>query len=129
MLTDQDVGFLSEEDCYALLCTGTIGRVGLSLGALPAILPVSYSMVDGAIVFRTGHGLRLRAAFDRTVVAFEIDSGDSDQRDGWSVLVVGLAELVDVAVLDLRASSAEDDRPYAVRIRPETVTGRRGPLA
>jgi nitroimidazol reductase NimA-like FMN-containing flavoprotein (pyridoxamine 5'-phosphate oxidase superfamily) len=129
MLTDQGVEVLSEEDCYALLRTGTIGRVGLSIGALPAILPVSYSMVDGTIVFRTGDGVRLRAAFDQTVVAFEIDFSDPDHQEGWSVLVVGVAELVDAPVVDLRASSVERDRPYVVRIRPETVTGRRGPLA
>ena len=43
----------------------------MSVGALPAILPVNYSLVNGDIVFRTGKELKLRAALDHTVVAFE----------------------------------------------------------
>lgn len=129
MLTEQGTEVLSADDCYALLRTGTIGRIGLSLGALPAIVPVSYSIVDEAIVFRTGEGLQLRAALDRTVVAFEIDFSDPERQEGWSVLAVGVAELIDAPVIDLRSASDEGDRPCVVQIRPATVTGRRGPLA
>ena len=91
MLVDEGLELLDEEQCRRLLAGETLGRVGISLGALPAIFPVNYSMVDGDVMFRTGEGLKLRAALDHTIVAFEVDRASGQSQQGWSVLVVGVA--------------------------------------
>ena len=89
---------LSRAECLRLLGGARIGRVGLSMGALPAVLPVNFTLVDDAIVLRTAAGSKLDAALANSVVAFEVDSIDPMYHTGWSVLVQGVAsEVVDPA--------------------------------
>lgn len=131
MLIDDGLELLSDAECRALLAAGTIGRLGMTVSALPVILPVNYAFVDGEVVFRTAEGTKLRAATDGAVVAFEVDSYDTDRRTGWSVLVVGKASEVhdDLDTERLRelglAPWANGVRSHYVRLRPELVTGRR----
>ena len=56
MIVDEGLELLSEDEARKLLATGGVGRVGLTIGALPAIFPVNYKVIDGAIVFRTAPG-------------------------------------------------------------------------
>lgn len=88
------VVLLDRAECLRLLGQRTFGRVGVSVGALPAVLPVNYRLVDTTIVFRTGRGTKLDAATDRAIVAFEIDDIDPLSHTGWSVLVTGEAQRV-----------------------------------
>ena len=131
VLTDEGLEILTEEEALALLASGEIGRVGVTVGALPAIFPVNYRVVDGAVVFRTAPGTKLSAAADGAVVAFETDHYDVADRTGWSVLAVGRSEVVhdlDVAfkVLDAGLEPfATGVRTAIVRIYPEFVSGRR----
>ena len=85
---------LSEEQCLALLSQEAVGRVGISVGSLPVILPVKFVFDDGRVVFRTSFGTKLRAATANKVVAFEVDSYDPTGSSGWSVLVQGIASRV-----------------------------------
>lgn len=131
MLIEEGLELLTEDECHALLLTEQVGRVGLSVAALPAIFPVSYRIVDGAILFRTSPGSKLSAAAKGTVVAFEVDDYQVDERCGWSVLVVGKAEIVQDFRTAFRALEAHLDplvggpRDWIVRIEPTLVTGRR----
>jgi hypothetical protein len=130
MTVDDRLEVLSQEECRALLEQETIGRVGVSVDALPAILPVNYSVVDGGIVFRTGEGTKFRAALDHTIVAFEVDHSDPNREDGWSVLAVGVAAPFDASPEILRSAAmptpwAGGSREHLVRIRPEVISGRR----
>jgi nitroimidazol reductase NimA-like FMN-containing flavoprotein (pyridoxamine 5'-phosphate oxidase superfamily) len=98
---------------------------------MPAIFPVNYRMIDGAIVFRTGSGSKLTAATEGAVVAFEVDDYDRADRTGWSVLAVGHAELVHEGHMALKAIAAhlapyaDGTRTTIVRIEPTFVSGRR----
>lgn len=85
---------LSWEECLDLLRTGSIGRIAVTHRALPAIVPVNYTISGGRVVFRTEPGGMLARACADTVVAFEVDELDRSGRSGWSVLVVGMAELL-----------------------------------
>ena len=107
---------ISDAECRRLLGTQTLGRVGITSGGLPHILPVRYLYDDGAIEFRTGAGSKLRAAVSGDVLAFEVDSFEPESGRGWSVLVLGRA-----SVIGLRGAS---ERDYDVRLRCEMVTGR-----
>jgi nitroimidazol reductase NimA-like FMN-containing flavoprotein (pyridoxamine 5'-phosphate oxidase superfamily) len=130
-LIDEGLELLTEPECLRLLGTGEVGRVGLTIGALPAIFPVNYGMVDGSIVFRTAPGSKLAAAALGAIVAFEVDDYDRADRSGWSVLVVGASEIVHDVDVTFRVLDAAIEpwaggiRTSIVRIRPELVSGRR----
>lgn len=130
---DTEMEILTAPECRALLGSGSFGRVGLTIGALPSILPVNYALLEGEVVFRTGDGPKLRAALERAVVAFEVDDIDEAQAAGWSVLVVGHAsnlwrthEIEQAYALDLRPW-APGKRDSFVRITTEMISGRRIP--
>ncbi|HEX5615337.1 MAG TPA: pyridoxamine 5'-phosphate oxidase family protein [Acidimicrobiia bacterium] len=136
MLRDEGLDLLTEPECYDLLASGSIGRVGVTVGALPVILPVNYRTVERDVVFRTSPGTKLRAALDHAVIAFEVDALDAERRSGWSVLVVGRArEVVDpdevarLDALDLAPWAGDAGRDRWVRLHPEFVSGRRIPHA
>lgn len=122
---------LGRSECLHLLGTQTIGRLGLSQGALPTILPVNYWFDGTRILVRTAPGGKLDAAVTGSVVAFEIDEVDPMYHEGWSVVAVGVAEEItdpaELAVLDTAPLARWAPRPdgHVVAIRPEIVTGRR----
>lgn len=129
MLVDEGLVILPEEECFELLARHHVGRVAVTVGALPAVFPVNYTMMDGAIVFRTGDGTKLRAALRNAVVAFEIDDFEPFAHGGWSVLVVGVATELEghalVRARDLPLNPwADGRRDHYVRIVPEIVSGR-----
>jgi len=128
---DEGIESLDEAECRALLGDSGIGRVAVSIGAVPAVFPVNYSVLDGDVVFRTGTGTKLDAAVRKAVVAFQVDDVDPVYHEGWSVLVVGVAdELRDPDVL-ARAEHlpllawAPGPHEHMVAIHPEFITGRR----
>jgi nitroimidazol reductase NimA-like FMN-containing flavoprotein (pyridoxamine 5'-phosphate oxidase superfamily) len=127
---------LAEEQCLALIAPGGIGRIAYVSRFGPAVLPVNYALQDGAIVFRTAENgpldedLRTGIAGADYRVAFEIDSFDLAERQGWSVLVHGPAHRVTGPDEDVvRASGVEPwapgNRELFVRIVPSRITGRR----
>lgn len=124
---------LTLAQCFALLATATVGRVGLSIDALPAILPVNYVLHDRAIVFRTVPGTKLDAATEGAVVAFGVDSyGDPAHPTGWSVLARGVAqeitdptELAALQALPLVSWAFDGQADHFIRIKPTLLTGRR----
>ena len=83
---------LSETDCKELLAQHTAGRIGFMAGDGPQILPVTYQYRNGSVIFRTSPAGPLAALVRRTIVAFEIDGIDEQNKSGWSVLVNGFAE-------------------------------------
>ena len=122
---------LSDEECRELLARMRLGRVAVSFGALPAVLPVNYLLLDGDIAFFTGPGTKLRHAMDNAVVAFEVDWFDENTESGWSVMAVGTAcEVADPGAVDAARRGglrpwAVGERSHLIRIRPEFLSGRR----
>jgi nitroimidazol reductase NimA-like FMN-containing flavoprotein (pyridoxamine 5'-phosphate oxidase superfamily) len=104
---------LSRARCFDLLATLAVGRVGVSVRALPVILPVGYAVAGERVVFRTAPGAKLDAAMHRSVVAFETDRYDPAGDWGWSVLVQGVAsEISGVAELDEARAMLGRDWPF-----------------
>ncbi len=132
MATDREgVEVLGRNECLELLGRSSIGRVAVSIGAVPAVFPVNFAVLDNAIVFRTSNGTKLDAAMRNSVVAFEVDDFDPLYHEGWSVLVVGVAdELRDPELLDTAerlplVAWADGPHEHLVAIEPELVSGRR----
>jgi nitroimidazol reductase NimA-like FMN-containing flavoprotein (pyridoxamine 5'-phosphate oxidase superfamily) len=131
VFVDQGLELLTEEQARRLLAGSEVGRVGITMGALPAIFPVNYRLIDGAIVFRTAPGSKMSAATEGAVVAFEADDYQLADRSGWSVLAVGPAEVIDDPDLESRVTKAglepfvDGPRSTIVRILPTFLSGRR----
>jgi nitroimidazol reductase NimA-like FMN-containing flavoprotein (pyridoxamine 5'-phosphate oxidase superfamily) len=131
LMVDNGVELLTEDACWALLSRAEVGRVGVTVAALPAIFPVNYAVLGRAVVFRTAPGTKLAAATSGEVVAFEVDEFAGADRSGWSVLAVGRAEVVhdlDVTVKVLEAGLepwADGTRVNVVRVAPTFISGRR----
>ncbi|HEX7165574.1 MAG TPA: pyridoxamine 5'-phosphate oxidase family protein [Acidimicrobiales bacterium] len=131
MLVDEGLEILREEDARALLARQTVGRLGITMGAMPAIFPVNYLWLDDTILFRTSPGSKLSAAVANNVVAFEVDDFDGRDRSGWSVLLVGRATVVqlpDAAFTELArrlTPYVDGTRNALVRIEPGHISGRR----
>jgi nitroimidazol reductase NimA-like FMN-containing flavoprotein (pyridoxamine 5'-phosphate oxidase superfamily) len=122
---------LSRHQCLALLDACRVGRVVFTEHALPAALPVNFSLLDDDIVFRTATGGKLAVALSRAVVAFQADDIDPVSETGWTVLVQGWATLITrpdelARARDLELQSwAPGDRWHFVRIRSEILSGHR----
>jgi nitroimidazol reductase NimA-like FMN-containing flavoprotein (pyridoxamine 5'-phosphate oxidase superfamily) len=131
MLIDEGLELLSEEQCVELLDAHHLGRVGVTVGGLPVILPVNYMWIDDTIVFRTSVGTKLHAATEKAIVAFEVDAHDEQEQTGWSVLAIGRCVRVDnpseIATYQQSGIDtwAQGDRNDFVRVTPELLTGRR----
>lgn len=80
---------LGRQVCLDLLRTVPVGRIGLSVNALPVVVPVGFHLDGDRLVVRTTGGSRLDAALTGAVVAFEADHIDAGTGDAWSVLVRG----------------------------------------
>jgi uncharacterized protein len=130
MEADRTLQVLAEDDCLDLLRSTSVGRIGLSMGALPVVLPVNYVVDAGRIVLRTGFGTKLSIAIRNAVVCFEVDCIDPETESGWSVLVTGTArelqgaEAAHAATLPLRPWSPEAG-DHLVAIGIELISGRR----
>jgi uncharacterized protein len=126
---------LSAEECLELLASVPVGRVGIVTDGEIVVLPVNH-VVDGQDpVFCTARGSKLSAAEMQNVAAFEADHYDEQTRTGWSVLITGRAEIVyDEAEVQrlsrggLHPWATAVERPYWVRIRALSVSGRRIPV-
>jgi uncharacterized protein len=120
---------LSRDECVTRLQAHQLGRLAVSEGALPLIVPVNYAMDSANVVFRTQQGGLLDRTCRNTIVAFEIDDFDPSTEAGWSVVVVGTAtvlyasEWLRAVELGLSSAGAADGSMF-VKIVPGIITGR-----
>jgi uncharacterized protein len=83
--------------CLELLGRDTVGRIGFDTPMGPRIVPVTYTVYDDAILFRTTSFSEVGTYICGAEVAFEIDDIDRSTQTGTSVVVRGRAEAVDDA--------------------------------
>jgi nitroimidazol reductase NimA-like FMN-containing flavoprotein (pyridoxamine 5'-phosphate oxidase superfamily) len=118
---------LRPDECLSLLRTAAVGRIGITSGALPVILPINFRVDGSRILFRTTVGTKLDAATRNAVVAFEVDQVDPVYHSGWSVLVTGVARNVEAEEGDLWKTPrwAPGPEGRVVEISIDHITGRR----
>jgi len=121
---------LEREECLRLLAGATLGRLAVTMGALPVILPVNFLLDGDRILIRTSPGTKLDAAASNAVVAFEIDDVDVFSHTGWSVSVTGIAreitdpdELARIAHMPLAHWAPTDG--HVIAVSTELISGRR----
>lgn len=106
---------LSKQECLDLLATVPIGRVGLTLNALPVIFPVNFTLSGDSVIFGSMAGSTLSRATDGAVAAFQADSYDPANRSGWTVMAVGQAlHIRDAETLGRLELEGELPEPWAL---------------
>jgi hypothetical protein len=117
-------GFLSTQQCLALMAGMTVGRIVYTSHAMPAVLPVRFRIdTDGAVVLDEGAESELVRAVDGAVIAFETGEVSGADGNGWSVTVLGRADVTPAPPTG--PGHPADADQVLIRIRPEVVTGRR----
>ncbi len=131
MFFDDVLPLLPKDGCEALLASSHVGRMSLTIGALPAVLPVTYQYLGGAVIIGMRDGPALRRLARENVVALEIDNANAEDAT-WAVLVIGQAievtdadERAEFSALDAASSSTGIAHSAYVRLRPHHVTGYR----
>ena len=125
------VTVLSEDECWSLLSSTSLGRLVTVLGGKPEIFPVNFVAQRRTVLFRTAQGTKLFNAVMSDWVAFEADYHDAPLTYGWSVIIKGRAHLLsdNADILDaeeapLRSWTATL-KPIYVRVIASEISGRR----
>jgi hypothetical protein len=122
---------LTRQECERLLRGGVVGRAAVSTPTGPHIVPVNYSVVDDAIVFRTSPYSVLGTHGRNAQIAFEVDCLDYENYSGWSVVAHGRGDAVTDPDELAQIREQWPARPWAdghrhlhLRIRWTELTGR-----
>jgi uncharacterized protein len=118
---------LSEDECWDLLRTRSVGRVGWQGSDGLTIVPVNYAVAETSVIIRTAPYTELGREGSVHELAFEVDELDPALRSGWSVLVRGHRRLDPEAYgatprPDVWVSGS---RWLVLRIEARTISGRR----
>jgi nitroimidazol reductase NimA-like FMN-containing flavoprotein (pyridoxamine 5'-phosphate oxidase superfamily) len=122
---------LTRRQALGLLRTVPMGRIAFTSRAMPAIRPVNHIIDSGGrIVIRSHEGaaiVRAAEAERGTVVTYEADQIDTEARAGWTVVVTGLARIVDdppaaAAYRKLLVPWVTGEMDYIISIEPTIVT-------
>ena len=120
--------------CLELLAMVPVGRVSFFADGEIVVLPVNHVMDGQDPIFCAARGSKLSAAEGQNLVAFEADGYDEPTRSGWSVLVNGRAqpvyedaEIQRLSQLGLHPWVTPAERPFWIRIRPTSISGRQTP--
>lgn len=107
-------------ECLALLRSVSLGRLVFTEQALPAIRPVYFVVDDEDVLIWSCVGDAV-AFIQEEVVAFEADQIDPRAHVGWSVVVLGKA---DVVADPTRESSTSDGSNKVIRVHIDRIYGR-----
>jgi nitroimidazol reductase NimA-like FMN-containing flavoprotein (pyridoxamine 5'-phosphate oxidase superfamily) len=125
------VEHLGDDECWRLLESTSVGRIGVLVDSAPEVYPMNYAVMGRSLLFRTDEGNKLRGLERSPSVCFEIDDMDADRHTGWSVLVKGTAiELTDPGDIDRARSLPLElwsigNKSHWFTIEPTEATGRR----
>ena len=108
---------LTYDECRSHLASHNLGRVAVSTPVGPRIIPVNYTVAESTIIFRTSPYSLLGTYARNTNLAFEVDRVDEETHQGWSVVAVGRANMVE-DLDELREIKAEwDPKPWVGGLR------------
>ncbi len=125
---------LSENECFTLLQSHSVGRLAILDNKEPRIFVINYLLDGRTIAFRTDPGMKLEGASFHPV-SLEIDQLDESTHEGWSVVVNGfgrdITEAVDRWSEEIRSRNlvlwVGGEKSHWVAIANPAVSGRRLP--
>jgi uncharacterized protein len=107
--------------CWELLATASLGRLALSVRALPVILPVQYYLTGHRLAVCLGHHAIPERSLNDAVIAFTADAIDPVTRSGWSVQIQGRSVILRHDGFD--TACGQPTTGQLVEIEPGTVSG------
>ena len=127
-----DLEELDEDECWELLASVRVARVGINVDGRIDVLPVNHTVVDRHVAWLSGTGTKLGVAAAEATIALEADDIADEAKTGWSVLVHGTARIVTDEDLQQRLFDAEttpwsaaDQRTIWIEVANPTISGRR----
>jgi len=127
---------LTESECFEHLGQVSLGRIAVSIDALPVILPVHFVLTGRSVLFPVVAGSKFDAATSGAVVAFQADAEEPLSGEYWSVLLQGIASSAgdvsgDGQGVALRLGPWADlqQNQHMVRIEATIVSGRKFRIA
>ena len=112
---------IPEHQCWQLLATASVGRLALSVRALPVILPVQYYLDGRSLLVCLGHHQIPERSLNQTIIAFAADAIDPATRSGWSVHVQGRSAIP--RRLGVDTACGQSAAGQIVQIEPGIITG------
>jgi nitroimidazol reductase NimA-like FMN-containing flavoprotein (pyridoxamine 5'-phosphate oxidase superfamily) len=117
---------LPEDECYALLGTGRVGRLAFNNALGLQLLPVNFVVSDRIVYFRTTEESVLAdLAEGNEEVAFGVDHRDDLYQTGWSVTVVGSTRAAEDDPPIPPQPWAPGERDVVIALNPRKITGRK----
>jgi nitroimidazol reductase NimA-like FMN-containing flavoprotein (pyridoxamine 5'-phosphate oxidase superfamily) len=125
----RDLRTLTDEQCWAYLAPGGVGRVVFVDRGRPLALPVNFVCSGRSLLFRTTEAM-VESIAANSIVTFEVDQIDEAMSQGWSVLATGhirrlrsedeLRKLRDLHVEPWAGGARE----HGVQLDPYEISGR-----
>jgi nitroimidazol reductase NimA-like FMN-containing flavoprotein (pyridoxamine 5'-phosphate oxidase superfamily) len=116
------------DECFQLLESRQVGRIGFLDVDGPQVLPVNYAIDNGCVLIATSPASTLAKCAVARPVAFEVDEVDEFNEGGWSVIVRGPLSVVSGPEIPDEAHQPNPwvagNRTLVLRITPAEVTGR-----
>ena len=121
---------LSAEESWNLLSSRTLGRLVTCVDGYPEVFPVNFVVQRRTVLFRTAEfATKLFTVVMNAHVVFEAD--DHTVSEGWSVIVKGIAQVLNTSDEIEEAERAQllpwtaGMKPRYVRVEPTEISGRR----
>ena len=102
---------ITRSECLDLLARAKVGRVIFVRGALPEVVPVCHLVAGENVVFGV-HSKSPVAQLEGSVVAFQVDSFDSERECGWHVRAIGTFQPV-LSADELAVTGVVVPQPWA----------------
>ena len=112
---------IPSQRCWELLVTASVGRLALSVQALPVILPVQYYVRGHRLAVCLGHHSIPARSLNEAIIAFAADAIDPATRSGWSVQIQGRSSIPRLDGFD--TACGQPTAGQVVEIEPGTITG------
>lgn len=129
-MTGESMDVLSADESWNLLSSRTLGRLVTCVDGHPEIFPVNFVVQRRTVLFRTAeYASKLFTVVMNAHVVFEAD--DHNVAEGWSVIVKGIAQVLNTTDEIEEAERAQllpwtaGDKPRYVRVEPSDISGRR----
>ena len=127
-----DLVEMDTDECWELLASVEVGRVGIAVEGRIDVLPVNHTVIDGRVAWLSAAGTKLGVAAAEQPVALEADEIDETGKRGWSVVVHGTARIVTDEELEHALFEAEttpwaspDQRTIWIEVADPRISGRR----
>lgn len=127
-----DLDEIDEDECWELLASVEVSRVGIAVNGRIDVLPVNHTVIDGHVAWLSSAGTKLGVAAAEQPIALEADDIDATGRRGWSVVVHGIARIVTDGSLEQSLYDNErtpwasaDKRTIWIEVAEPKISGRR----